>query len=143
MAAFDLVLVIRRQAHPSGDDGEYQIGDIVAVYGPEKDPGAGPFPAQHCVVVLTGIDIAGATLDKAIAKLTGRNLFDETAPNPVLVNKRRWYIDWQNLPAAIKNTLADPDDGYINRSWAVAKSFFRHKAYFGAADAAISDDDLT
>lgn len=138
--AFDLVLVVRRTSHPSGADTQYRVGDIVAVYDRSKDPGSGPVHPNHAVIVLRDVDVVGATVEKAVAKLTERNVLSEDEPNPVIINRRRWYIDWENLPASIWSTLRN--DGYLDRTWSQAKQYFRQKQQGVLPDRQILDTDL-
>lgn len=139
--AFDFVILIRQtsSANPNG----YKRGDIVCLYDISKAPGVGAtITPVHAIIVVRDCTVAGATIRKAAERLAKSNcLVDDIVDGPTIqLNKRRFYIDWANVPLAYRNALRDT--GRIEVTWVQIKPYLRRKVQGVIQDRAFDDEDL-
>jgi hypothetical protein len=89
----------------------YRNGSIVAVYIGQAKPESVTAP-KTVVIHVTGVDLADA--------LDLQNSMNTEGTG----NKKAWFVQWQRMPLALRNQLAD--DRLIETDWATFTGWLRN-----------------
>ena len=128
-----MVVLVRRTNHFSNDVKMYRRGDVVTVRG---------IGANHAIVRINGVNVINTSLAATARRWTSTNKHNDADPDEAPFQRKRYRLDWLNLPVGLRNQLEDPRDGYIQRTWTQAKGLFVRKAFGGRSLRNVDDTDI-